>query len=115
MGGGGCKMWLGGNTVKRGMEEDMALLFACVCLIISGLFVWDDFTSHNSCSEDSQPCVVWFPFHLYPLHKIFFFPSSFLLLSSIAFTSPVLSFGVQPLAVVGKVTGAAMFPSVITC
>lgn len=44
MGGGGCKMWLGGNTVKRGMEEDEeeTLLFACVCLIMSGLFVWDD-------------------------------------------------------------------------
>lgn len=47
--------WLGGNTVNRRMEEDMALVFVFVCPIIPALFIWDDFDSHNVCSQDSQP------------------------------------------------------------
>lgn len=83
--------WLGGNTVNRRMEEDMVLVFVFVCPIIPALFIWDDFDSHNVCSQDSQPrCdhremkrgfLLTFTLTTSPSDSIFFLPHHEFLLS----------------------------------
>lgn len=55
--------WLGWNTVKikRRMREDMAPVFVVHSPIFSGMFISDNFDSHNSCRHDSQPLKATFP------------------------------------------------------
>lgn len=113
-GGGGWKMWLGGNTVRRGMKEDMALLFALSSLGLGWLWLLQ-FLQLRLCVTTMEWNVV--SFSPLPSPQDFFFflfsSSQFHCLHISCATFSVLIFGVQPLAVTGKVTSVAMFPSVI--